>query len=139
MFLKMKNGDRWGKIERNAQWILGFEGLDWHQPSNYQGSRMGLLDAMKLNLKIKSWTTCNFLLTKKRSDGELSCDICTEINDLNLLPDTQHITQVVSSIRVTCFHEIHPTSALRPNECYSHWSMMLGKEVSCEIHTQLQQ
>jgi hypothetical protein len=57
---------------------------------------------------------------KTRSEGEISCDICTEINDLNLMPDIQHITQVVSIITVTCFYEIHPTSALRPNECYFH-------------------
>jgi hypothetical protein len=61
------------------------------------------------------------------------------IYDLNLLADIQHITQVVSSIRVICFHEIHANSALRTNECYSHWSMMLGKEVSGEKYTQLQQ
>jgi hypothetical protein len=58
---------------------------------------------------------------------------------LNLLSDTAHIIQVVFSIRVTCFYEIHPTSVLRPNECCSHWSMMLGKEVSCEIFNELQQ
>jgi hypothetical protein len=81
----------------------------------------------------KTW---NFLLIKTKSDGELSCDTCTEISDLQLLPDIEHITQVVSSIRVTYFYEIHPTSALRPNEYYLHWSMMLGKEVSCEIYTQ---
>jgi hypothetical protein len=69
--------------------------------------------------------------------GELSCDICIEINDLNLLPDTQNIMQVISSFWVTYFYEIHPNSALRPNDCYSYWSMMLGKEVSCEIYTQL--
>jgi hypothetical protein len=40
--------------------------------------------------------------------------MCTKINDSNLLPDIQHITQVVASIRVTCFYEIHPISALRP-------------------------
>jgi hypothetical protein len=57
---------------------------------------------------------------KTRSDLELSGDICTEINDLNLLPDIQHITQVVSTIRITCFYEIHPTSAICPKECYSH-------------------
>jgi hypothetical protein len=28
MFLKMKNGDRWGKIHRNAHLIPGIEGLD---------------------------------------------------------------------------------------------------------------
>jgi hypothetical protein len=99
----------------------------------------GLLDSMKLNHKMKLWTTWNFLLTKTRSDGELSCDVCTEINDLNLFPDIQHITQDVSSIRVTCFRKIHPTSALRPNECYSLRSLMLEKEVSCEIQTPLQQ
>jgi hypothetical protein len=42
MFLKMKNGDSLGKIQRNAQGIPLIEGLDWHQPSNYVGSRMGL-------------------------------------------------------------------------------------------------
>jgi hypothetical protein len=28
MFLKVKYGDRWGKIQRNAQQILGIEWLD---------------------------------------------------------------------------------------------------------------
>jgi hypothetical protein len=42
MFLKMKNRDRWAQIQRNSHWIPGIEGLDWHQPSNYVGSRMGL-------------------------------------------------------------------------------------------------
>jgi hypothetical protein len=113
----------WTDINHQSMWVV----------------KWGLLDSMKLKHKMKLWTTWNFLLTKTRTDGYLSSDKCTEINDLNLLPDIHHNTQVVSSIRVTCFHEIHPTSTLRPNECYSHWSLMLEKEVSCEIHTQLQQ
>jgi hypothetical protein len=137
MFLKKKNGDRWGKIQRSAQWIPGTEVLDWHPLSNYVGSKWGLLDSMKLRIKWSYEQTWNFLLIKIRSDGELSCDICTEIIDLNLLPNIQHFTQVVSSIRVTYFYEINPTSALGPNECYSYWCMMLGKEVSCEIYKQL--
>jgi hypothetical protein len=28
MFLKMKHGDSWGKIQRTAQGILGIEGVD---------------------------------------------------------------------------------------------------------------
>jgi hypothetical protein len=113
----------WTDINCQAMWVE-----EW-----------GLLDSRKLKHKMKAWTTWYNLLFKPRSDLELSCDICTEINDLNLLPNIQNVTQVVSRIRVTYFYEIHATSALRANECYSHWSMMLGKEISCEIYTQLQQ
>jgi hypothetical protein len=139
MFLKTKNGDRWEKMQRNAQWIPGIEGLERHQPSFYVGSRIGLTWYIKSKHKMKLWTNVKFLLFKTRSDGELSCAICTEINDSNLMPDIQPITQVVSSVTVICFYEIHPTSALRTNDCCSHSSRMLAKEVSCETHTQLQQ
>jgi hypothetical protein len=77
------------------------------------------IDSMKYIIKCSHEETWNDLLMKTRSDGESSCAICSEMNDLNLLPDIQHITQVVSSIRVTYFYEILPTSPLRPNECYS--------------------
>jgi hypothetical protein len=36
------------------------------------------------------------------------------------LLDSMNYTQVVSSIRVTCFYEIHTSSALRTNVYYSH-------------------
>jgi hypothetical protein len=60
--------------------------------------KWGLLDFMKLKHKVKLWTNRKFSSYQNRSDGQLSCDIRTEINDLNLLPDIQHITQVVSCI-----------------------------------------
>jgi hypothetical protein len=72
----------WTDINRQTTWVG-----EW-----------GLLHSMKLKHKMKLWTKWNFLLIKMRSDGELSCDICAEINDLNLLPDIQHITKFVSSI-----------------------------------------
>jgi hypothetical protein len=128
-----------GKSQRKAQWIPEIEGCTDINCQTLWVVEWGLLDSMKLKHKMMVGTNIKFLLTKTRNDWELSCDICTEINDLNLLPDIQHINQVVSCMRVTCFYEIRPTSALRPNECCSHWSMMLGKEVPCEIFTQLKQ
>jgi hypothetical protein len=99
----------------------------------------GLIDCMKLKHKTKLWTNMKFSPHQNQDwfgDNlwHMSWDQWFEP-----VPDIQHITQIVSSIRITCFYELHLTSALRPNECYSHWSMMLGKEVSCEIYTQLQQ
>jgi hypothetical protein len=60
IFLKIKNADRWGIMQRNAQRIPGIEGLDEHQPSNYVGSRWGLIDSMKLKHKMKLGTNMKF-------------------------------------------------------------------------------
>jgi hypothetical protein len=139
MFLKIKNGDRWAKIQRNAQWIPRIEGWTDNNCQTMWVVEWILIYFMKLKHKMKLWTNMKFSPNQNQKWFKLSCDICTEINDLNMLPNIQHITQVVFSIRGTFFNEIHPTSPLRPNECYSHWSMRIGKEVSCEIYTQLHQ
>jgi hypothetical protein len=139
MFLKMKNGGMWGKIQRNSQWTPEIEGLNWHEQWNYVDSKWGLLDSMKLKDKMKSWTNMKFSPYQNQEGWGVILWHMYWDRWLNLLPDIQHNTQVVFSIRLAYFYEIHPTSTLRPNECYSHWRMMLGMEVSCEIHSQLQQ
>jgi hypothetical protein len=53
MFLKMKNGGKWGKIQRNAQFIMGIDG--WTDINNHTiwVVEWGLLDSMKLKHKMK--------------------------------------------------------------------------------------
>jgi len=55
MFLKMKNVERWGKIQTNEQWILGIEGWKDINLQTVWVVEWGLLDSMKLKHKMKLW------------------------------------------------------------------------------------
>jgi hypothetical protein len=99
---------------------------------------LALLDSMKLIHKMKLWTNMKF--SPYQNQERWGFILWHMYWDQWFQPFFRYsiFTQVVSSIRVKYFYEIHSTSVLRPNEHYSHWSMMLGMEVSCEIYTQLQ-
>jgi hypothetical protein len=139
MFLKMKNGHRWGKIQRNAQWIPGIEGLDWHLPSNYVGSRMGLTSFMKLNHKMKLWTNMKF--SPYQNQEWWGVILWHTYWDKLFEPVGKYSTYYPSCFQYQSYIFLWNSSylSIKANECYSPWSMMLGQEVSCEIYTQLQQ
>jgi hypothetical protein len=113
----------WTDINRQTTWVV----------------KWGLMDSMKLKHKMKVWTNMKF--SPNQNHEWWGVILWYMYWDQWFEPVARYLTytKVVSRIRVTCFCEIHPTSALRPNECYSQWSMKLGNEVSCLIHTQLQQ
>jgi hypothetical protein len=73
----------------------------------------GLLNSMKLKHKMKLWTNMKFSPYQNQEWWgvvlrHMSCDQWIEP-----VARYQHIIQVVSSVRVTCFQEIHPCLSIK--------------------------